>query len=970
MDNFRLTGANRSWLESADVAFLGKQKQLMLILDNCNIGITPNQDILSAVTDCWKAALQLMENIVAGQPMAVRSGEVLLAMSSWHLYPDLEVLGNKPTTIRQSDPLIARGGIVTLGLESPNMDTPFGISWALPLSHLRYYGKAVLATGVVSSSDSRVPMGHLLTVALGSAIGKWARTWDDVGMFAEIAAILEKALADDDAPIPGWISLLSLASRMVRDASGETKTEHERLFDFGRRRATQFLSPEGSNDPPPWLNLTDPLTFCGLLKHSEAKIRFLRHLYDDVWSKNVGESSSLKFALIGYSLSQDEIRSFRSQSHPYLLDCLESSPQVGQCEEFVSLAPIYVGSDGRPSHRRWIPSVVDRYHDLGVDRYYAVSTFSALRAQHVQRQLHESVTFLSGIHWNGYPGQVVWDTPHTRTQPSSLLGGSELSNHPDFEELTHFGGLGRTDHTHVSNIRQALVGGKASFWNSSLPKWLKDPLPKEIQRVELALEDAKSRIPGLRDVALNTPSKSKSRDMFEQYLQNAFTEHSPRQFGSSHNSTSEAYSQSSKATLGCHSSDAVSMDHRLHDWYVKRDTGYRSARHNTRMESLMSEVAQPSKSIPSIGVYLNRELITEKEKIPSISPQELLKHLKSGGHLDAVQIARLLSDWVTSSWAESLNALWWALELYENLPGARVQLSVVNNPLRGYRWSPSRHDVDYDRRYEHLASAHRPSENEDSSRARAFACIATFETGGLDINPSTITGVMGVSVGNSLYISRLISSDPYLWGSESTIGRCIGNVGKRGLAFLISPENPMVKEPGYDRWKLVQHAPFNGTLEDNFTETSLHLSLTGYQQPLFTGEHGLQDNEIYFIQSVVQVYDRGNWVADIDILKAFASARKQESIKRLSDSDCIHNQDQALDFTRIDMVKAIDCWDEIIDEPDGTSITRAKGNGLARLALTVVAHQKKKRVLVADGKVCWACVKAATLSSSGAIVIC
>jgi len=29
----------------------------MLIVDNCNIGVTPNQDILRAVTDAWKTAL-------------------------------------------------------------------------------------------------------------------------------------------------------------------------------------------------------------------------------------------------------------------------------------------------------------------------------------------------------------------------------------------------------------------------------------------------------------------------------------------------------------------------------------------------------------------------------------------------------------------------------------------------------------------------------------------------------------------------------------------------------------------------------------------------------------------------------------------------------------------------------------------------------------------------------------------------
>ncbi|KAK3384109.1 hypothetical protein B0T24DRAFT_689062 [Lasiosphaeria ovina] len=204
----------RAWLESADTAFLKKQKQLMLILDNFNIGITPNEDILCAVTDAWKTALQFMENIVTGQTMAVWSGEVLLAMSSWHLYPDFEILGDKATRIRQKDPLIARGGIVTIGLDNPNVDSNCGISWSLPLSHLRYYGKPVVSTGSVNSLGSRVPAGQLLIVALGSAIGSWAHTEEDIEIFAEVLEIIEEALLKEGSRVPGWFQLLSSASKI------------------------------------------------------------------------------------------------------------------------------------------------------------------------------------------------------------------------------------------------------------------------------------------------------------------------------------------------------------------------------------------------------------------------------------------------------------------------------------------------------------------------------------------------------------------------------------------------------------------------------------------------------------------------------------------------------------------------------------------------------------------------------------
>jgi len=214
-----------------------------------------------------------------------------------------------------------------------------------------------------------------------------------------------------------------------------------------------------------------------------------------------------------------------------------------------------------------------------------------------------------------------------------------------------------------------------------------------------------------------------------------------------------------------------------------------------------------------------------------------------------------------------------------------------------------------------------------------------------------------------------------------------------------------MKEPGYDRWKFVQHVPFDGNLEDDFTGTSLNLSFTGYKQPLFTGEHGLRDPEIYFLQSVVQVYDKGSWVADIDILKAFASAEKITKVKkkflirhtevgkvfelatktmdvnkefgalrqpkRLAGPGCTHSGDGMDDCSGLGTIKTIDCWDEIIDEPDGISIARAKGNRLARLALSVVAFQKKKRIVIADEPVCWDCVRALGFEpGSDAIIIC
>ncbi|OCL08862.1 hypothetical protein AOQ84DRAFT_397688 [Glonium stellatum] len=82
----------RAWLESADTAFSRKQAQARIIIDNLGIELPSGSDVYKIIMKSWKEALRFMENIVNGMPQAVETGEILLALSSWHLYPDLEVL--------------------------------------------------------------------------------------------------------------------------------------------------------------------------------------------------------------------------------------------------------------------------------------------------------------------------------------------------------------------------------------------------------------------------------------------------------------------------------------------------------------------------------------------------------------------------------------------------------------------------------------------------------------------------------------------------------------------------------------------------------------------------------------------------------------------------------------------------------------------------------------------------------------
>ena len=183
-----------------------------------------------------------MENIVAGKPQTVSSTEVSLAMSSWHLYPDLEVLHSSRKMVKQDDKLITPGGIVTIGLQNSAITDKFGISWSLPLSHLRYYGEGIESKATVDSSRSRVSMQQLVMVAFGCVTSSWAQTAHEMDICLQIFSEFDLKLRSCENEIPKWFILLCHAGRIYRDADEPTRADLMILIRFGGRRGWKFLT--------------------------------------------------------------------------------------------------------------------------------------------------------------------------------------------------------------------------------------------------------------------------------------------------------------------------------------------------------------------------------------------------------------------------------------------------------------------------------------------------------------------------------------------------------------------------------------------------------------------------------------------------------------------------------------------------------------------------------------------------------
>jgi hypothetical protein len=253
---------------------------------------------------------------------------------------------------------------------------------------------------------------------------------------------------------------------------------------------------------------------------------------------------------------------------------------------------------------------------------------------------------------------------------------------------------------------------------------------------------------------------------------------------------------------------------------------------------------------------------------------------------------------------KSLRALVIVVKVYKSLFNATVSLSVVSfGPLFNAKWIPTQRNE-----YEH-ASFLSTLLSYDLSRRATFSCIAMFESGGFNFLPEHLDQVMAISVGDSIYVAAPLLDDPSARPEPQEVRHIVGNIGRAGLALLIPPTAPRKKQPDLESYQLVNHYPYDGKFEDSFQSTSLHLAFSGYELPLDVGEHGGRNREAFFLESLVSVHDRGEWIADLDILSTFDSPR----FRRIIDQPCCRasHPGQVPNFPLV----SIDSWQELLDVP-------------------------------------------------------
>lgn len=275
----------RAWIRSADEAKSKHQKQLELIVKNIPASVSAGSSTYSKVVTAWRAAMQGLEDLLKGMPQQISDGAILLALSAWHLYPDMIVLRNKPQKVKFSDPLFPPTGVITVGLESVDPTFDQGIKWSLTLSHLRYYGDPVKVE--VKEDNSRVSMEQLRIVGLGAFLGAWGvppkemlgavqwiyRVWTHLWAHFTIAEMTHDLQ---------WLLPLANASSQLTDSSSEESKAYQMLLRFGSRRHSVFLGTADGIFPDeqniPYFGLCNPFVLDALAAESavEFGVRYLR----------------------------------------------------------------------------------------------------------------------------------------------------------------------------------------------------------------------------------------------------------------------------------------------------------------------------------------------------------------------------------------------------------------------------------------------------------------------------------------------------------------------------------------------------------------------------------------------------------------------------------------------------------------------------------------------------------------------
>ncbi len=233
--------------------------------------------------------------------------------------------------------------------------------------------------------------------------------------------------------------------------------------------------------------------------------------------------------------------------------------------------------------------------------------------------------------------------------------------------------------------------------------------------------------------------------------------------------------------------------------------------------------------------------------------------------------------------------------LFAQFPQFNVRLDVFQKPLLSAWW----------------LRRHAQSSVLSLSRSQALSRVTLFALG-VDIDLDYIEA-FAVASGDSIFLSEYLLCDPFLTPPGMALRRISANLGHTGVLILVPVKEPKFRRPDPKNWQVYNLKPFDGILSDCFQNTTLHLSGTSRALPVVLPESGGFQESCSYLETVLSVYDREEWVADLDLSLLPTGAISSSQIRRVVCEDSSVCGDQAPTFGGV----SIKNWTELLDPPEG-----------------------------------------------------
>ncbi|KAF7545311.1 hypothetical protein G7Z17_g9272 [Cylindrodendrum hubeiense] len=231
------------------IAYVEAQINMKKVI-NPHTEMAIRQDITRADLAKWDASARAWLRR-ANQSMQVPDRAVLIAISAWHLYPDLLVCQDKTTKVTLEDPPFPPAAILTLGLEPRDSRGDKLCQWSLALSHLRYYGDPIKVRS--EEAFQRISFQDIWVVTLGALLRQWQLPSSSIGTPIIWFKCLREVLRFSSTPSSPEVSWVLKLCNAASSIGQHTNTENDpmlQLVQFGWWKATHFFGSGATIQPP------------------------------------------------------------------------------------------------------------------------------------------------------------------------------------------------------------------------------------------------------------------------------------------------------------------------------------------------------------------------------------------------------------------------------------------------------------------------------------------------------------------------------------------------------------------------------------------------------------------------------------------------------------------------------------------------------------------------------------------------